>query len=117
MPIYEYRCQECGCELEKLQRMSDAPLVDCPACKRPALRRLISAAGFRLKGAGWYETDFKQGQKKNLAESGEKADKDTDAKKAEKKTGDGKSEPAKSGGEPASKSGKETGAAPSAGAA
>lgn len=68
MPIYEYRCQECGHELEKLQRMSEAPLLDCPACERPALRRLISAAGFRLKGSGWYETDFKQGQKRNLAD-------------------------------------------------
>jgi putative FmdB family regulatory protein len=70
MPIYEYRCRECGHELEKLQRMSDAPLKVCPQCEEPALRRLVSAAGFRLKGSGWYETDFKQGQKRNLADSG-----------------------------------------------
>ncbi len=67
MPIYEYRCQQCGHELEKLQRMSDAPLVDCPACAKPALKKLISAAAFRLKGSGWYETDFKQDGKRNLA--------------------------------------------------
>ena len=71
MPIYEYRCQQCGHELEKLQRMSDSPLRDCPECGQPELKRLISAAGFRLKGGGWYETDFKQGQKRNLADHGE----------------------------------------------
>lgn len=69
MPIYEYRCAECGHELEKLQKMSDAPLVDCPACGKPGLRKLVSAAGFRLKGSGWYETDFKQGKKKNVVKS------------------------------------------------
>ena len=69
MPIYEYRCQSCGHELEKLQRMSDAALTACPACGKDKLRRLISAAGFRLKGAGWYETDFKSGDKRNLADS------------------------------------------------
>ncbi len=67
MPIYEYRCQECGHELEKLQRMSDDPLTDCPACGKAQLKRLVSAAGFRLKGGGWYETDFKQGNQRNLA--------------------------------------------------
>ncbi|MBQ1784447.1 MAG: zinc ribbon domain-containing protein [Gammaproteobacteria bacterium] len=72
MPIYEYRCQSCGHEMEKLQRLSDAPLVDCPACQTPALTKLISAAGFRLKGGGWYETDFKKSSdsKKNLAADG-----------------------------------------------
>lgn len=69
MPIYEYRCQSCGHELEKLQRLSDAALTECPACGKAKLRRLISAAGFRLKGAGWYETDFKSGDKRNLAEA------------------------------------------------
>jgi putative FmdB family regulatory protein len=74
MPIYEYRCQECGHELEKLQRMSEAALTDCPSCGKAALKRLISAAGFRLKGAGWYETDFKQGNKRNLADGGSQSD-------------------------------------------
>jgi putative FmdB family regulatory protein len=72
MPFYEYRCQSCGHELEALQKISDAPLVDCPECGQPALKKLVSAAGFRLKGGGWYETDFKGGNKKNLHDSGEK---------------------------------------------
>ena len=59
MPIYEYSCGACGHELEALQKLSDAPLTDCPACGKSELRKLISAAGFRLKGGGWYETDFK----------------------------------------------------------
>lgn len=73
MPIYEYQCQECGHEHEAMQKMSDAPLVDCPSCGKPALKKLISAAGFRLKGGGWYETDFKSGSKKNVAESSSSA--------------------------------------------
>jgi putative FmdB family regulatory protein len=67
MPIYEYRCNACQHELEALQKMSDEPLVDCPACQQPELTKLISAAGFRLSGGGWYETDFKSGNKKNLS--------------------------------------------------
>ncbi len=59
MPIYEYRCQECGHQLEKLQKMSDPDLTDCPACNKAALQRLVSAAGFQLKGNGWYQTDFR----------------------------------------------------------
>ena len=69
MPIYEYRCGACGHELEKIQRMSDEPLTDCPECGADELRRLVSAAGFRLKGGGWYETDFKKGGKRNLHDS------------------------------------------------
>mgnify|MGYP000553392114 CR=1 FL=1 len=68
MPIYEYRCKSCGHELEKLQKMSDDPLTDCPQCDKPELNKLISAAGFRLSGSGWYETDFKSGNQKNLSE-------------------------------------------------
>ena len=67
MPIYEYQCEACGHALESLQRMADSALVDCPACTKPALKKQISAVGFRLKGGGWYETDFKSGNKKNLA--------------------------------------------------
>jgi len=59
MPIYEYQCSVCGHHLETIQKMSEAPLVDCPACGRPGLRKLVSAAGFQLKGSGWYVTDFK----------------------------------------------------------
>lgn len=64
MPIYEYECKACGHRLEKLQKMSAEPLADCPACKHDTLSRLISAAGFRLAGGGWYETDFKTGSKR-----------------------------------------------------
>lgn len=59
MPIYEYRCDSCSHELEAMQKFSDAPLADCPACGKPALKKLVSAAGFQLKGSGWYATDFK----------------------------------------------------------
>ncbi len=69
MPFYEYRCGSCGHELEAMQKMSDSPLTDCPACKQPELVKLVSAAGFRLKGSGWYETDFKGGSKKSATES------------------------------------------------
>jgi putative FmdB family regulatory protein len=63
MPIYEYKCSSCGHKKEVLQKMSDAPLTECPACGKPALTKLISAAGFQLKGSGWYATDFKGGAK------------------------------------------------------
>jgi putative FmdB family regulatory protein len=69
MPLYEYRCDACEHEFEALQKMSDEPLTECPQCGANELRKLVSAAGFRLKGEGWYETDFKSGNKKNLAES------------------------------------------------
>lgn len=68
MPIYEYQCQSCLYDFEKLQKMSDDPLKECPECHQDSLRKKISAAGFRLSGGGWYETDFKSGdKKKNLA--------------------------------------------------
>ncbi|MFZ2450354.1 MAG: zinc ribbon domain-containing protein [Methylovulum miyakonense] len=67
MPIYEYQCQACGHEHEALQKLSAEPLKVCPACSQPELMKKISAAGFRLKGSGWYETDFKSGAKKNVA--------------------------------------------------
>lgn len=70
MPIYEYQCESCGFNLEKLRRINDEPFVDCPQCGEPELRRLVSAAAFRLKGAGWYETDFKKDNKKNLHDAG-----------------------------------------------
>lgn len=67
MPIYEYRCEACGVEIEKLQKISDPPLRECPACSKQTLAKLVSASSFRLKGSGWYETDFKTGKKKNGA--------------------------------------------------
>lgn len=68
MPIYEYECKACGHRMEAIQKISDNPLMDCPECQKPELKKLISAAGFRLKGGGWYETDFKKGNKKNLVQ-------------------------------------------------
>ena len=73
MPIYEYQCQACGKQLEALQKLSDAPLQDCPDCGEPSLKKKVSAAAFRLKGGGWYETDFKTGNKKNLASGSDSA--------------------------------------------
>ncbi|HDP88849.1 MAG TPA: zinc ribbon domain-containing protein [Thioalkalivibrio sp.] len=74
MPIYEYQCEACDEQMEAMQKMSDPALTDCPKCGKPALRKLISAAGFRLSGGGWYETDFKTGSKKNVAESSSSGD-------------------------------------------
>lgn len=68
MPIYEYVCENCEHTHDALQKMSDAPLTDCPECGEAALKKKISAPGFRLSGSGWYETDFKSGSKKNIAE-------------------------------------------------
>ena len=73
MPIYEYACKSCGHTLDALQKMSEDPLVDCPECGKASLKRLISAPRFRLKGQGWYETDFKKDNQRNLA----KGDSDT----------------------------------------
>lgn len=67
MPIYEYQCAACSHQLEAIQKFSDAALVDCPSCKADQLKKILSVPGFRLKGSGWYETDFKTGSKKNLA--------------------------------------------------
>jgi putative FmdB family regulatory protein len=67
MPIYEYQCQSCGHVLDALQKISDEPLKHCPDCGEPALRKLLSAPRFRLKGGGWYETDFKDKNRRNIA--------------------------------------------------
>ena len=70
MPIYDYYCQACGKQSEVMHKISDPPATICPVCGKPALIKQMSATGFRLKGAGWYETDFKSGHKKNLADDG-----------------------------------------------
>ena len=90
MPIYEYRCAGCGYEMDKLQKISDPPLTYCPACGRSALQKLVSAAGFLLKGGGWYETDFKSGKKKNVAKPDSRS-KNGDNKAANKKDSGSKS--------------------------
>ena len=83
MPIYEYRCDDCGHEFETIQKISEDPLKECPACQQSALVKKISAAGFRLKGGGWYETDFKSGNKRNLSGS-------SDSSKNAESSGDSK---------------------------
>ena len=83
MPIYEYQCTNCEHKMEALQKFSDDPLSNCPSCEQDKLKKLISAASFRLKGSGWYETDFKTGNKKQLAESDS-----ADSSKAGKDGGD-----------------------------
>ena len=83
MPIYEYACKKCGHMLDALQKMSDDPLLDCPECSEPQLKRLISAPRFRLKGQGWYETDFKKDNQRNLSSG--------DAEPAKKDKGESKS--------------------------
>ena len=90
MPIYEYACAACGQRLEAMQKMSDAPLVDCPECGKPALKKIVSAAGFRLTGTGWYETDFKGGGKKK--EDKEKKETTSTTGKEEKKKSTEKSD-------------------------
>lgn len=103
MPIYEYRCNECRHELEALQSLSDPKLTDCPECGQPALKRLVSAVGFRLKGGGWYETDFKSGNKRNVAGEG------GEAKSNGNGSGEGASKPAEAKGSGESKGGGSTG--------
>lgn len=63
MPIYAYRCMSCGHEDEHMQKLADQPLTECPACKTPNYQKQLTAAGFQLKGSGWYATDFKGGSK------------------------------------------------------
>ena len=89
MPIYEYACKQCGHQFDVLQKVSDPVLTDCPECGQAELRKLISAPVFRLKGSGWYETDFKSGKdkKRNLAGDGEPK-KSGDGDKADGKKAD-----------------------------
>lgn len=89
MPFYEYQCKNCGHELEAMQKVSDLPLKKCPHCGKSQLQRLMSAPVFRLKGGGWYETDFKddKDKKRNLADRPEsEAAKDTETKSTDAKT-------------------------------
>src|ERR1700760_3430174 len=89
MPFYEYQCKNCGHELEAMQKVSDAPLKKCPHCGKSQLQRLISAPVFRLKGGGWYETDFKddKDKKRNLADRSDTDTEKNDQVKAEPKDG------------------------------
>jgi putative FmdB family regulatory protein len=88
MPIYEYKCSHCEHQLEVIQKISDDPLLLCPNCDKKGLKKQVTAPSFRLKGSGWYETDFKTGKKKNLLDDSSKKESVntvTDSKKADKK--------------------------------
>ena len=94
MPIYEYKCTECDHRLEKLQKMSDDLLKDCPECSKSALTKLMSASRFKLKGTGWYETDFKGGNKKepsDKASNNKSSNNESGGKASESKKSDSKS--------------------------
>jgi putative FmdB family regulatory protein len=113
MPIYEYECSDCGHQLEVMRKISDEPLTGCPSCGREALRKMISKVAFRLKGTGWYETDFKDkpaakedgeaspseqdaaGGKKDGGEKSEKSEKTDKSDKPAAADGDAKKTPAK----------------------
>lgn len=111
MPIYEYACRSCEHQFESIQKASEQPLQDCPECGEPTLKKLMSAPVFRLKGSGWYETDFKTGDKRNVAGNGDaeggaesgkaddKAGDKADAPKADAADGGGGAEKAKAGAE------------------
>jgi putative FmdB family regulatory protein len=94
MPIYEYRCQGCGHELEVIQKLNEPVLMECPSCRQPALKKLISAAGFQLKGNGWYATDFK-GSGQGASPAKEDAKKEDAKKEDAKKDAEATAKPAK----------------------
>jgi len=111
MPIYEYRCGKCGFQKEFLQRLNDAPLTECPECGKRALSKMVTAAGFQLKGTGWYATDFKSsGAKPDKTDKTDKADAKQEKPAAAEK-------PAASAGKEASKTAPAAAEAPAARAA
>jgi putative FmdB family regulatory protein len=119
MPIYEYRCAACGFQKEYLQKMSAAPLTDCPECGKPSLKKMVTAAGFHLKGSGWYATDFKHGPRpksKPEDKSATKAEDQSAAKPDDKPVTKPDGKPAeKSDGKPAAEApAKKSGSAASA---
>ena len=112
MPIYEYRCGKCGFQKEFLQRLNDAPLTQCPECGKRALSKMVTAAGFQLKGTGWYATDFKSSGAKPAAEPA-KADKAGKADTKQDKPA-AAAKPAESSGKEASKTAPAAAEAPAA---
>ena len=84
MPIYDYKCSKCGHQMEVIQKITDDPKTVCPKCESKSLKKLISAPSFRLKGSGWYETDFKTGNKKNILNKEKDAKDSNKSKKKDK---------------------------------
>lgn len=89
MPIYEYRCESCGHQEDHLQKVSEKPLTVCPACGKRAYKKMLSAAGFQLKGSGWYATDFKNTGGKASAKASEPAKAEAKPAEGEKKASSG----------------------------
>ena len=113
MPFYEYECSNCKFYVEALQKISDEPLKKCPSCKKATLKKLVSAPVFRLKGGGWYETDFKSEQegKRNLVgEDKEPETKSDDAKKDKADAKPAEAKAAKADAKPEAKGGKKSAA-------
>ena len=107
MPIYAYKCQSCGHSKDVLQKMSDALLVDCPQCGEPTFKKQLTAAGFQLKGSGWYVTDFRDG--KAGGDKAKDGDKSKDGEKSQEPSGSEKADaPARSGSDPAAASSAKT---------
>ena len=88
MPIYEYKCLICEHQFEVIQRLSDNPVECCPLCNKKSVKKLVSAPSFRLKGGGWYETDFKTGSKKNIVDTKDEKSKQPKEQKEQTKTTD-----------------------------
>lgn len=109
MPIYEYQCKECAHSLDALQKIGAEPLLTCPSCSRQGLKRLVSAPRFRLKGKGWYETDFKTGRQRNLAGDDNKGAPADKKKVAAEKSADNKPAAKKSAAAAKSTAGKSSG--------
>jgi putative FmdB family regulatory protein len=109
MPIYEYRCSSCGFQKEYLQKVTDPLMSVCPECRKKTFAKMLTAAGFQLKGSGWYATDFKNSGAKPAAKTAAETESKATAKSGDKDSGTGKSDkkdagPAKSGGNTESKS-------------
>lgn len=94
MPIYEYRCEACGHQEEFLQKVSEPPIAKCPSCGKRKFRKLLSAAGFQLKGSGWYATDFKGGSKSAPAKAESKAEAKPETKTEAKSEAKSEAKPA-----------------------
>ena len=107
MPIYEYRCGSCGHQKEILQRMSDRPLTQCPECGKRSFKKLVSAAGFQLKGTGWYATDFKNSGAKPAAKQGKAESKQDKAESKQGKAESKQDKPESKQDKPADSPGKE----------
>jgi putative FmdB family regulatory protein len=107
MPIYEYRCSSCGFQKEYLQKVTDPVMSVCPECHKKTFSKMLSAAGFKLKGSGWYATDFKNSGAKPAAKTGDKAT----AKSGDKDTGAGKSDNKDAGAKPGGNTGSKSEAA------